>query len=231
MNSIADITSSSDREIFAPGQELSIQTEQLHQARYNTYKMLSLAYLYPGDFDWNTFIREAPGILGEAAGVLPLDITVETATLSKLSNSLDFEQICFEHTMLFINDPNSHSIAPYESVYLEKTIMGRCARLVREQYEQYGLAVDQQHSYLLPDHIALELDFMACLIEKSMQSGSFSITTQNRFFTDHLGQWMGRFLADVRSVEVRSYFRSLATVADTFFHYEKELFSSLEEEE
>lgn len=231
MNFSANTISSSDREIFTTGQGQSIETEQRHQARYNIYKMLSLAYLYPGDHDWNTFIRESPKILGEAAGVLTLDIETETATLSKLSNSLDFEQICFEHTILFINDPNSYSIAPYESVYLEDTIMGRCSRLIREQYEQYGLAVDQQHSYLLPDHIALELDFMAYLIEKSMQSGSFPLNTQNRFFTNHLGQWMGRFLADVRSVEARSYFHSLATVADTFFHYEKELFSSLEKEE
>ncbi|MEA3467086.1 MAG: molecular chaperone TorD family protein, partial [Thermodesulfobacteriota bacterium] len=221
MNFSADTDSSSDREMFTPGQEQSIQTEQLHQARYIIYKLLSLAYLYPGDIDWNTFICESPGILGEAAGVLSLDITAETATLSRLSNSLDLEQICCEHTMLFINNPNSYSIAPYESVYLEDTIMGRCTRLVREQYEQCGLSVDQKHSYLLPDHIALELDFMAYLIEeKSMQSGSFSLNTQNRFFTDHLGQWMGRFLTDVRSVEVHSYFLSLATVADTFFHYE-----------
>lgn len=230
MNVTADTVSSSGREMYSPGQEQFIHTEQLHQARHAFYKMLSLAYLYPGDIDWNTFIRESPGILAQAADVLSLDITTETAILSDMSSSLDFKQICCEHTMLFINNPNTKPIAPYESVYLEDTIMGKCARQVREQYEQHGLAVDRQHSYLLPDHIALELDFMACLIEKGMTSGSSSLSEQSRFFSDHPGQWMHQFLKNVRGGDARSYFTTLATVADAFLQYEKQLFSSLEEE-
>lgn len=223
----ADNGNSSDREIHSPGGERSALTEKLHESRFAVYKMLSLAYLYPGDIDWDTFIGELPGVLAEAADVLPLDITAEIAILS---NSQDLEQKCCEHTMLFINNPNTDPIVPYESMYLEDTIMGRCARAVREQYDQYGLAVDEHHSYLLPDHIALELDFMAFLIEKGIQSGLSSLNEQNMFFNAHPGQWMRRFLADVKAINANPYFTTLATVADKFIQYEKRFFSSLKEE-
>ncbi len=230
MTFTASTESSSAREMVIPGLEQLIQQEQWHQARYNIYKMLSLAFLYPGDIDWDTFIHESPGILELASDILLFDINAETAMLSSLSNSLDFEQICCEHTMLFINNPNTNPIFPYESIYQEDTIMGKCTRLIQEQYEQYGLAVDQRHSYLLPDHIALELDFMAYLIEKDIQSGSSSIHKQKKFFSDHPGQWMHQFLAELRSVATSSYFSSLATVAEIFIGYEKKIFSSLDRE-
>ncbi len=227
MNTIADTQNSSDRDMGSPGQEQFPHSEELHQARYAMYKMLSLAYLYPGDIDWNTFLNELPEILEEAAGILPLDITTEIATLSILSHSLELKQICCEHTLLFINNPNKNPIAPYESVYLEDTIMGRCTQSVQELYEQYGLAVDQQHSYLLPDHIALELDFMACLIEKSLESGASSLEEQNSFFDNHTGRWAQQFLADIKDTKPDAYFTLLATVADKFFQYEKHFFASL----
>ncbi|WP_267927960.1 TorD/DmsD family molecular chaperone [Desulfolithobacter dissulfuricans] len=224
MNFPTDMGSRSDREIHSPGRDPFAHSEKLHQARYAVYKMLSLAYLYPGDIEWDEFVRELPGILAEAADILELDLTAEMETLSGLSEILDFEQICCEHTMLFINNPHDDPVSPYESVYLEDTIMGRCARVVQEFYEQHGLAVDRQHSYLLPDHIALELDFMAWLIEKGMESGSSSLGEQLRFFSDHPGLWARRFLADVRTVTTNSYFFSLATVADKFLQNEKQLF-------
>jgi len=230
MNFTADSGGSADREIHAPGQEHAAHTEKLAQARYALYKMLSLAYLYPGDIDWPAFVRRLPGILAESADILALDLSDATAALTSLSAPLDYEQICTEHTMLFINNPNAEPVSPYESVYLEDTIMGRAARLVQAQYERHGLVVDEQHSYLLPDHIALEFDFMAWLIERGMESGSSSLNEQNRFFNDHPGRWAGQFLADVRAVATNPYFSSLATVAETFIQNEQLLFSATEHE-
>jgi|GEM_PF-1739578 len=212
--------------ILAFSQEQRRDTEQLHQARHAIYKMLSLAYLYPGDIDWTTFIRELPRVLGEASEVLSLDVRDEIEVLADMASSLDFNELCCDHTALFINNPNTNPISPYESVYLEDTIMGQSARRVGEKYEQYGFTVDPQHSYLLPDHLALELDFMACLIEKAIESGSFSQDEQCRFFIDHPGKWMHQFLADVKRRKPNTYFSLLAGMANKFFQYEMRMFSS-----
>lgn len=223
MNLTANLEGGSGRvNQLSASQEQTVNATQRLGARYAIYKMLSLAYLYPGDIDWATFSHELPGTLAEAAEVLALDISAETADLATLSLP-DFQQMCCEHTMLFINNPTTNPISPYESMYREETIMGRCARLVREHYERYGLAVDPRHSYLLPDHIALELDFMAWLIEKEMDGKPSSSVEQASFFSTHLEKWMPQFLADVKGAAAHLYFTALARVADEFFQYEKGL--------
>lgn len=225
MNLTANLEDDSGRVVRPlPGQEQTVNAAQQLGARYAIYKMLSLAYLYPGDIDWATFSHELPGTLAEAAEALALDISTETADLATLF-LLDFQQMCCEHTLLFINNPISNPISPYESMYREDTIMGRCARLVQEYYERYGLTVDPRHSYLLPDHIALELDFMACLIEKEMAGKSSSSVEQAHFFSAHLEKWMPQFLADVKGTVAHLYFTALARVADKFFQHEKGLLS------
>lgn len=227
MNGTAARESSSGPETCLPGRKQLMETEQLSQARFTLYKMLSLAYLYPGDIDWQSFCRELPCILADVAEVLPLACSEEIAALADMSLALDFEEICCEHTMLFINNPHTNSISPYESVYLEDTIMGRCTEEVLARYEYYGLEVDARHGYLLPDHIALEFDFMACLIEKSVESGIISLSEQQRFFKDHTAKWVQQFLTDVKGRKPHPYFLVLARVTEQFFLYEKQQFVSL----
>ncbi len=206
-------------------QEQMVAMEQVSQARYALYKVLGLAYLYPGDIDWTRFCSTFPEILSEAAEVLSLDLENEIAALKNILHFLDFELICCEHTMLFINNPNTKTVSPYESIYLEGTIMGNCSRKVEAQYTHYGLKIDSGHAYLLPDHIGLELDFMACLIEKDMLFEDSFFAAENRFFTNHLAKWLPHFLEEVMGRNPHTLYLLLARVTEKLFSFESDLFA------
>ncbi len=205
----------------APGRPQGLDAQ--HYARLGLYRVLSLAYLYPKDLDWEEYVEILPSVLEEDTRILVIDVSDEINILARHIRNMDTEQILVEHTALFINNPLKDPVSPYESVYLEGTVMGTSTLQLQELYEQYGLSVSEKHSYLLADHIALELDFMAILIEKSIEKHDTSMTEQRGFFSNHLGRWAWRFFQDVKKNTNIPYFLSLATTAERFLQYEERL--------
>ncbi|HBY92853.1 MAG TPA: hypothetical protein DEP84_02645, partial [Chloroflexi bacterium] len=102
-----------------------------------------------------------------------------------------------------IYDSELPCIPPYESIYCnERHVMGKPAAAVAAVYRGAGLGVD---GHEMPDHIALECEFVAHLADREIaarQSGRREEARQlwaaeRQFLTTHLLTWGGKFCADL----------------------------------
>ena len=93
--------------------------------------------------------------------------------------------------------------------------MGDCTLAVRQIYAAEGLAPD---GHSLPDHVAVELEFMAHLARreaKAREQGDEEealacLRQQEAFLGEHLGHWLPRFCQRVLAAEAHPFYASLA---------------------
>jgi TorA maturation chaperone TorD/Fe-S-cluster-containing hydrogenase component 2 len=119
-----------------------------------------------------------------------------------------------EYARLFVG-PGRPVAHPYESVYREGRVMGDCTLAVRQSYVTEGLA-PQGHS--LPDHVAVELEFMAHLARQEAEAWERGdeeevracLRRQEAFLGEHLGRWLPRFCQQVLASEAHSFYANLA---------------------
>jgi TorA maturation chaperone TorD/Fe-S-cluster-containing hydrogenase component 2 len=119
-----------------------------------------------------------------------------------------------EYARLFIG-PGRPVAHPYESVYREGRVMGNCTLAVRASYAAEGLA-PEGHS--LPDHVAVELEFMAHLARREAEAWEqddeegalICLRQQEAFLSEHLGRWLPRFCQRVLTGEAHPFYTSLA---------------------
>ncbi len=119
-----------------------------------------------------------------------------------------------EYARLFVG-PGRPVAHPYESVHREGWVMGDCTLAVRQSYAVEGLA-PEGHS--LPDHVALELEFMAHLARREAEARERDdeeealacLRQQEAFLGEHLGRWLPRFCQQVLAGEAHPFYASLA---------------------
>ena len=119
-----------------------------------------------------------------------------------------------EYTRLFIG-PGRPVAHPYESVYREGQVMGDCTLKVHQRYSAEGLTPEE---HLLPDHVAVELEFMAHLSrreaearERDDEEGAVAcLRQQESFLGQHLGRWLPSFCQRVLAGEAHPFYASLA---------------------
>jgi len=119
-----------------------------------------------------------------------------------------------EYARLFVG-PGRPVAHPYESVYREGRVMGDCTLAVRQSYAAEELA-PEGHS--LPDHVAVELEFMAYLArreeearEQGDEDGALAyLRQQEAFLGEHLGRWLPRFCQRILTGEAHPFYADLA---------------------
>ena len=119
-----------------------------------------------------------------------------------------------EYTRLFVG-PGRPIAHPYESVYREGRVMGDCTLAVRECYAEEGLGPED---HLLPDHVAVELEFMAHLARKEAEAweegdsdrAETCLRQQESFLREHLARWLPSFCQRVLAGEAHPFYADLA---------------------
>lgn len=149
------------------------------------------------------------------------------------------EAIAVEYARLFAV-PGEQAVQPYESVYCDTLTIdettacspyflpepqraggltgflhGSSTIAVREAYRQAGFELDPT-AHELPDHLAVELEFMARLLERGA-------TEAAAFFRDHLGRWVFPCLSDVQQRAQRGFFHEAAASLTEFMQGEHAL--------
>jgi TorA maturation chaperone TorD len=111
-----------------------------------------------------------------------------------------------EYMDLFVV-PNPRYVAPYESVFRDSwsnpveggasisgLLLGESSLAVQRCYDEAGVAPEDE----LPDHVAIELQFMAWLwaLQAAPESGDVAAIAElrGRFRSDHVARW----IADLR---------------------------------
>lgn len=149
--------------------------------------------------------------------------------------STDKRTLLLDYTRLFLG-PTDILAKPYGSVWLdaEKTLMGDSTLAVLDLYREADFEMDDEFKEL-PDHIAVELEFLYQLIFRenaARQTGdaaqlAATLNLQQRFITQHLGEWVGRFTSAVRMGAHCEFYRTLAVLTEMFVIFQARRLASL----
>lgn len=227
------------REASRPLARPRSEADYLHfaQARRQAYGFLARAFEYPDD----AFLADIanPAYLeAVAAGFRQLagndDITEGLALWQRVSQAeagralvgrFGLSPLREAYTRL-IYDSFLPCIPPYESVYCnERHVMGQQAGAAAEFYREAGLGVEGGE---MPDHIALECQFVGLLAEReavARQAGQDETArqtweTEKRFLKNHLLAWGGKFCADLMALARLDFYRAVAHLGAGLFNDE-----------
>lgn len=134
------------------------------------------------------------------------------------------EELVVEYARLFVG-PFGVKAPPYGSIYLDndRTVMGPSTMETIGMYEQEGLARDNGF-HELPDHIAVELEFMYYLSYRqaeSLQKGDLPRAEvyrlkQEQFRTQFLAAWVPSFCTHIKEESDNTFYNALADCVTTF---------------
>lgn len=134
--------------------------------------------------------------------------------------------------------PGDAYIHPFESVYRDGNyssgntksalVWGPCAREVAKLYEAEGLALREGFTEL-PDHLGVELEFMAFLcrkiaktLDKGDQKGAAAFySKQHAFMGEHLLSWSCECLVKMGEKASTPFYRHLASLLRSFLEDER----------
>lgn len=184
------------------------------EARATLYRLLGVAFQYPGDLDWKLFSNNFQSLLAEAAGELDLNFSSELESLDRSwPHELD-DQFLHQHTELFLNSSHGIIFPLNESVYFGQDRLVNTERTlaVRNSYLRTGLDPTKDTDHLLPDHLSLELEFMALCLLKGYDTEAF--------FNTHIHSWQPSLMAKISASKHSEFYTQMANILGRFLEAE-----------
>jgi TorA maturation chaperone TorD len=199
------------------------ENDSITATREDVYRLLAACYYSP-----------TPALLEEGCcdslslllqGIAPESSPfAENAAVAAGNSTL--EALAVEHARLFIG-PFQLVAPPYGSIYLDdaKTVMGASTAKVAAFYQACGLHLaDDFHE--LPDHIAVELEFMSYLAFKQRQAevsgdkgeGRRVVSLQREFLDRFLMPWLEPFTSAVILDGEAPFYQAIARCTTAFIH-------------
>ncbi len=129
---------------------------------------------------------------------------------SYCANPEGLEILQIEYTRLFINAPPAVIAPPYSSIYLDQegNLYGPSAVWVKKFYQQHGFELSGGGD--IPDHLVLELDFIALLIDEGQDNEA------EQFLNEHFRKWFPLFKERVLNGSTNKFYSTLLTLVDFF---------------
>ncbi|MFN3477256.1 MAG: molecular chaperone [Candidatus Methylomirabilales bacterium] len=201
----------------------------LARARSSLYDLLALGFSPPSEEllqAWGTrllqVLEEAealftwPGLKGE------LERLRTFAGKDQEGREKLLADLRLEYTRLFIG-PYGLPVPPYESVYRERTVMGASTLDVLRRYEEAGFIFSPSFKEL-PDHVAVELEFLALLSSEEAEAWERGDTAkafhllrlEEAFLRDHLGEWIGGFSDRLVSSTEGPFYQAMAELLQAY---------------
>ena len=170
------------------------------RSRYAKWEAILSSELVPLACD---VVRETPGALADELGPCeqPLESLDPKCILRAVPRSATEWNDIFESTFgLLVSGP----APPYETEYISGKLAFQRSNTLADIagfYRAFGLDIPEDFPER-PDHIAIELEFMACLLELESAArferqdddrGDVCRNARRRFFQEHLGWWAPGF--------------------------------------
>lgn len=192
------------------------------------YRLIAACFYPPKK---NVFMQE--GLFRTLAGLLndvcPSASIHAAAMGNALGNSSD-DELALEYARLFVG-PFELKAPPYGSVYIDKErkVMGDSTVAVTKCYQNSGLAISDDFREL-PDHIAVELEFMYYLIFKETEvlgksetdNARYYLNIQDTFKHKFLGKWAAPFCDKIKEGTENTFYRELSDCLLAFVSMELE---------
>jgi putative dimethyl sulfoxide reductase chaperone len=195
-------------------------------ARENLSRLLAACYYQPGP----EFAEEKvfDSMLDAATPIDP-ELAACAKRLGEDYAAEGHDSLLLDYTRLFLG-PNHIVAKPYGSVWLEggNTVMGESTMAVLKLYEEGGFDMSEEFREV-PDHIAVELEFLYLLIYREnegqrngeLEAQQAKAVLRKRFLDEHLGRWIGPFTSAMKAGAQSSYYRELAEFTGRFIDLEK----------
>lgn len=206
--------------------------EQLFINRLNMYHFLSRLYILEVDSEMLQTLKDMS--FPQATGEYGFDEGYECirAYLSGCADNM-LDELAVDYAAAFLAAGVAQGLAafPYESIYTGKKrlMMQEATRQVSAWYEENGLGLGSHFPKVAEDHIAAELEFMAFLCQKNIESKNFSdMSEQKAFFMQHMNSWIPTFSKDLEKYADTLFYKGLAKITNGFMKREAALFQALE---
>ena len=131
------------------------------------------------------------------------------------------KKLSLEFTRLFIGPVPA--MLPYESTYIDGSMMAMSLLKVKEEYRKAELKRVQDY-HEPEDHIAMELGFMSNLCSNNSRD---SLRMQRDFLKDHLSKWAPAFCDELYEKSTNDFFRGIGKITKGFLISEMELLGEL----
>ena len=216
--------------------ELSeIALPRVAQLRQFAYRFLAALFLPPDDQRLNDLEAAARDMLTEEdyTTLFPFSGAWEQLlyTLAGLSDH-DRQEIEGEYQQLFLAVADSPVCPLHESHYRNRQGQGDgwgTGQLI-QRYRAAGLALAPA-IVQSPDHVAVELEFMAFLCgheamgwqDAATGSGNRSLKRQRVFLHQHLSEWLPELSRRIIVTRSDGFYAQVAEVAEAFIHHETDL--------
>lgn len=189
-----------------------------HLARADVYRLLSACYYQPEvAFLEEEVFTQLKTALAKASpsGVM------KAAGLDDCFRASGVATLILDYSRLFLG-PFDILAKPYGSVYLDgaKVVMGDSTMQALELYREGGFDVAGDFREM-PDHVAVELEFLYLLSfhigqDPDDEERTRLIALKQRFLENHLGRWVGTLSAAIRCGAETDFYKLLADLTETF---------------
>ncbi len=191
-------------------------------AREDLCRFLSACYYEPAPEFAEEHLFENIVIAAER---LHPDLADHARALGDAFAAQDLETLLVDYTRLFLG-PMEALAKPYGASWLPGPPQGEDnpPPAVLEIYSEGGFDIDPEFMEL-PDHVAVELEFLYLLNFNEQRAVSAAEhqalqTLKQRFLREHLGAWIAPFSAAVGSAAQTEFYRVLAAFTKRFVQIE-----------
>jgi TorA maturation chaperone TorD len=144
-----------------------------------------------------------------------------------LSDDEVLERLAVEYSAIFIQPG---SLPPYESVFKKGRHLAEPADQVEIIYQLNGFDYRSQWPSLFPDHLGLELNFVASLLDSQINALKKGLTDDARrldevraeFMKKHVCQWGPQYLEKVAETTGDPFYNPFVNFARAFLESEAE---------
>jgi TorA maturation chaperone TorD len=159
-----------------------------------------------------------------AASRLDPELANQARKLGEAFAAQNLQTLLVDYTRLFMG-PIQMLAKPYGSSWLKTSVPNEDnpPPAVLELYNEGGFEIDADFMEL-PDHVAVELEFLYLLIfnqNQAFKAGkledmSSTESLKQRFLSEHLGAWIAPFSAAVSAHAETAFYRELALFTERF---------------
>jgi len=158
---------------------------------------------------------------------LNLKTDIELIFESVENKDITYTDVLVDYSKLFIG-PAALLAPPYESYYMDNgRVMGDSTMKVIEMYNESGLELSPDFKDL-PDHIAVELNFMVFLCQKTLEAIekgktddiNMFLDKQKEFYNYHIINWVGILTGKIKENARTSFYSGIASALDKFIEKE-----------
>ncbi|MFQ5996655.1 MAG: molecular chaperone [Dehalococcoidales bacterium] len=211
--------------------------EDLARWRQLVYRLFSSTLLYPDEGRLKTITAVTASLHKQSDSAVRFSFFPQwqrlLTSLADLPNHHTLEE---KYVRVFMHSPEGAPCLPYESVYVDPggQAAGWIVAMLEREYAAAGLAISPSLKDL-PDHVAVELEFMASLCRqeadawnrKVLKEGVQTLECQANFLDRHLSRWLPEWARQVTIADGEGIYSVVAETARAFISHDQDLIDSL----